>query len=155
MPHDLQSNLNYIAAAAQAGAWGVFVDEVSDDVYTLADYNFLQQIADKAHSLGLKVVFNTGSFAWSDRLMSYADYLGSTETWSNEPLTPSQIKWASRTWLLKYDVSDSATAGSITEGAWSKGIRAQYTTLDYLSLPGWFENYISQIRASWQRWLHK
>lgn len=147
IPWELDLNLQYIDAAARAGAWGIFVDEVSDDVYTPADYGYLQQIADRAHSLGLKVVFNTGSFAWADRLMDYADYLGSTETWGNEPLTPSQAKWADRTWLLKYHIYDADAATGITAGAWSKGIRAQYTTAEYGALPPWFESYVAQIRS--------
>jgi len=31
VPNDLQSNLNYITAVANAGACGVFLDEVSSD----------------------------------------------------------------------------------------------------------------------------
>ena len=97
IPNDLQSNLGYITAAANAGAYGIFVDEVSDGIYTQANYSYLQQLADKAHSLGLKIVFNTGAASWSDQLMNYADFINSSETWSNSQLTASQSKWASRT----------------------------------------------------------
>jgi hypothetical protein len=95
MPNDLQSNLNFITAAAQAGAYGIFLDEVSDGIYMTPKYNYLQQIASKAHSLGLKVPFNTGTDSWADQLMNYADYINSSEAWNNAPLTKSQSKWAS------------------------------------------------------------
>ena len=42
IPDDLQSNLNYIMAASKAGAYGIFLDEVSDGVYTPANYSYLQ-----------------------------------------------------------------------------------------------------------------
>ena len=145
IPTDLQSNLNYITAAAQAGAYGIFLDEVSDGIYTAANYYYLQQIADKAHSLGLKVVFNTGMFAWADQLMNYADFVNSSETWSNTALTTSQSKWASRTWLLSYGIYDATTAANLTIGAWSKGISAQYACSAFSGLPYWFESYIAQI----------
>jgi uncharacterized lipoprotein YehR (DUF1307 family) len=147
IPDDLQSNLNYIAAAARAGVYGIFLDEVSDGVYTPANYSYLQQIADKAHSLGLKVVFNTGMFAWADQLMNLCDYINSSETWSNTPLTASQSKWASRTWLLTYGVYDASTAANLTIGAWSKGISAQYTCGAFGQLPEWLETYVSQVAA--------
>jgi hypothetical protein len=145
IPTDLASNLNYVAAAAQAGAYGIFLDEVSDGVYTAANYGYLQQIADKAHSLGLKVAFNTGMFAWADQLMSYCDYINSTETWQDAPLTASQSKWASRTWLLTYGVYDGYTASSLTNAALGKGIRAHYATTAFVSFPSYFPTYISQI----------
>jgi hypothetical protein len=145
IPNDLWSNLNYIVAAASAGAYGIFVDQVSDGIWTPANYYYLQQIADKAHSLGLKVVFNTGMFAWADQLMNYCDFINSSETWSNTPLTTSQSKWASRTWLLTYGVYDATTAANLTIGAWSKGISAQYSCSAFSGLPYWFESYISQI----------
>jgi hypothetical protein len=145
VPTDLASNLNYVAAAAQAGAYGIFLDEVSDGVYTAANYGYLQQIADKAHSLGLKVVFNTGMFAWADQLMSYCDYLNSTETWQDSALTASQSKWASRTWLLTYGVYDGYTASSLTNAALAKGIRAHYATTAFSYFPTYYSAYVSQI----------
>ena len=145
IPTDLQSNLNYITAAAQAGAYGIFLDEVSDGIYTAANYYYLQQIADKAHSLGLKVVFNTGMPNWADQLMNYCDYVNSSETWQGGSLTASQSKWASRTWLLTYGVNDAYTAASLTNGALSKGIRAHYATSAFVSLPSYFTTYVSQI----------
>jgi uncharacterized lipoprotein YehR (DUF1307 family) len=145
IPTDLWSNLNYITAAAQAGAYGIFVDEVCDGVYSTPDYYYLQQIADKAHSLGLKVVFNTGSFAWADKLMDYCDYINSTENWQNAALSSSQSKWASRTWLLTYGVYDATTAANLTNAALSKGIRAHFATTAFASFPSYFSTYLSQI----------
>ena len=49
IPNDLQSNLNYITAVASAGAYGIFLDEVSDNPSS-ASLNYLSQIAAKAHS---------------------------------------------------------------------------------------------------------
>jgi hypothetical protein len=147
IPNDLQSNLGYITAAANAGAYGIFVDEVSDGIYTTANYSYLQQIADKAHSLGLKVVFNAGMPNWTDQLMNYCDFVSSSETWSNTPLTASQSKWASRTWLLTYGINDATTAANLTIGAWTKGINAQYTCNSYSALPTWFDSYVAQIKT--------
>ena len=145
IPNDLKSNLNYIAAAAQAGAYGIFVDEVCDGIYTTTNYSYLEQIASKAHSLGLKVVFNTGVPNWADALMNYCDYINSAENWRGEALSLSQVKWASRTWLLTENVNDAATAAALTNSALSKGIRAHYATSTYNSLPSYLTAYVSQI----------
>src|SRR4030043_245973 len=64
IPNDLQSNLKYIDAIAKAGAYGVFVDEVSSFPSTSA-LNYLKRLSARAHSLGLKVVFNAGVDSWS------------------------------------------------------------------------------------------
>jgi flagellar hook assembly protein FlgD len=147
IPNDLQSNLNYITAADQAGAYGIFLDEVSDGIWTPANYTYLQQISEYAHSLGLKVVFNTGMSTWSDNLMNDCDYVNSSEDWQDTSLTASQSKWASRTWLLTESVSSASKAISLTEGAWNKGIRAHYACASYMSLPDWLEDYVSGIRG--------
>ena len=145
---DLQSNLDFISAVAAAGAYGIFFDEVSDGKWVTPDYNYLEQITSKAHSLGLKVVFNTGVNDWFDQLMDYCDYIGSTEQWANAPLTASQQKWASRTWLLRReDVNDAITAASLTINAWSKGVLAAYVTPSLITLPSWLPNYISLISS--------
>ncbi len=146
IPNDLPSNFAYMEAAARSGAYGVFLDEVS--AYpTPAGMSYLQQFADQAHALGLKVVFNTGVDTWSDALMSYCDYMNSSEVWSNAPLTYSQQKWASRTWLLTQNVYDAGTAASLTRAAWSKGVLAEYACLAYGDLPTYLESYISQISS--------
>ena len=147
IPNDLQSNLNFITAAAQAGSYGIFLDEVSDGIYTTPNYNYLQQIADKAHGLGLKVVFNTGMDNWADQLMNYADYVNSSEVWNNAPLTTSQSKWASRTWVLRQGVNDATTAAALTEAAWSKGLGSAYACNAYTGLPAWLESYVSQVQT--------
>ena len=145
IPTDLQSNLNYISAAAAAGAYGIFLDEVSDGIYTTPNYYYLEQIASRAHSLGLKVVFNTGMPNWADQLMSYCDFVNSSETWSNTPLTTSQIKWSGRVWLITYGLYDAASAANLTNAALSKGITAHYGCTSFNSLPYWFESYVAQI----------
>lgn len=148
IPNDLPSNLNYISAAARGGAYGIFLDEVSDGIYTTPNYNYLKAIANKAHSLGLKVVFCTGMPSWADQLMNYCDYLTSSETWQNTPLTASQSKWATRVWLLTYGINDATTAANLTKAAWSKGILAEYACYNYPTLPVWLDSYISQIRGT-------
>ena len=118
LPVDLQSNFDFIDAVAAAGGYGIFFDEVSDGIWTIPDYSYLQQISSKAHSLGLKVVFNTGVNDWVDPLMDYCDYIGSTEQWANAPLTASQQKWANRTWLLRREgINDAVTAANLTTSA--------------------------------------
>ena len=96
IPNDVASNLTYITAVAKAGAYGIFLDEVSSNP-DAASISYLSQIYNAAHALGLKVVFNTGVDSWSDSLMNYCDYINTSEVWNNTALTASQTKWASRT----------------------------------------------------------
>jgi hypothetical protein len=147
IPNDLRSNLNYINAIAKAGSYGVFIDEVSASP-SASSLNYLKQLADRAHSLGLKVVFNAGVDSWSDSLMSYCDFINSSEVWNNNPLTASQIKWASRTWFLTQGVNDAATAANLTEAAWNKGVEAEYVCNSYVALPTWLASYIALIESS-------
>jgi hypothetical protein len=107
-----------------------------------------QQIYNKAHSLGLKVVFNTGVDSWSDSLMSYCDIINSSEVWNNGALTASQSKWASRTWLLTQGVNDAATAAALTKAAWAKGILAEYACSSYGAIPSWLPSYYALISGS-------
>ena len=147
IPNDLNSNLNYITAAAKAGAYGIFLDEVSASP-NAASISYLSQIYNAAHALGLKVAFNTGVDSWSDSLMNYCDYINSSEVWSNAPLTASQKKWASRTWLLTEGVNDAATAANLTKEAWADGILAEYACSSYESIPGWLPTYYSLISGN-------
>ncbi len=144
IPNDLPSNLNYINAAAAAGAYGVFLDEVSSYPSTASLY-YLKQIADRAHSLGLKVVFNVGVDSWSDSLMAYCDFISSSEIWNNASLTASQSKWASRTWLLSQNVTSATTAAYLTNAAINKEIGAHYACTAYGALPTWLGTYVAQI----------
>jgi hypothetical protein len=144
IPNDLQSNLDYITAIAAAGAYGVFIDEVS--AYPSAeDLAYLKQLSDYAHSLGLKVVFNVGVDSWSDSLMEYCDYINSSEIWSDTPLTDSQTKWASQTWFLTQGVNDATTAAELTNAALSQGIDALYACTSYTELPSWLDSYIALV----------
>jgi hypothetical protein len=146
LPVDLQSNLDFIEAVAVAGAYGIFFDEVSDGVWTTADYSYLQQISSKARSLGLKIIFNTGVNNWVDQLMDYCDYIGSTEQWTNAPLTASQQKWSNRLLLLRREgINDAVTAANLTIGAWDKGVLSAYATSSLMALPSWLPTYISLI----------
>ena len=147
IPNDLNSNLNYITAVAKAGAYGIFLDEVSANP-NAASISYLSQIYNAAHALGLKVAFNTGVDSWSDSLMNYCDYINSSEVWSNAPLTASQKKWASRTWLLTEGVNDATTAANLTKEAWADGILAEYACSSYESIPSWLPTYYSLITGS-------
>lgn len=147
IPNDVQSNLNYIDAIAAAGAYGVFIDEVSSQP-SAAGLSYLKQLADRAHSLGLKVVFNAGVDSWSDSLMEYCDFINSSEVWNNAPLTASQTKWGARTWFLTQGVTDAATAADLTSAAWAKGINASYVCNSYMALPAWLANYITLIEPA-------
>ncbi len=147
IPNDLQSNLKYIDAIAKTGAYGVFVDEVSAFPSASA-LNYLKQLSDSAHSLGLKVVFNVGVDSWSDSLMNYCDFINSSEVWNNDTLTASQIKWASQTWFLTQGVNDATTAANLTKAAWSKGVKAIYVCSSYVALPTWLASYITLIESS-------
>jgi hypothetical protein len=146
IPNDLQSNLNYIAAADNAGAYGIFLDEVSS--YPGADsLTYLRQISKAARALGLKIVFNTGVASWSDQLMTYCDYMNSSETWRNNTLTKSQEKYRNRVWFETQEVTDAATAAKLTKTAWDEGIKAAYVCEKYIALPDWLDDYISQIKS--------
>jgi hypothetical protein len=48
IPNDLASNLAFIQAAAGAGAFGIFLDQVSDGIYRTPNYDYLGQIAARA-----------------------------------------------------------------------------------------------------------
>ena len=147
IPNDLASNFNYITAIAKDGAYGIFLDEVSSNP-DAASISYLSQIYNAAHALRLKVVFNIGVDSWSDSLMSYCDYINTSEVWNNTALTASQTKWASRSWVLTQGVNDAATAANLTEGAWSKGLLAEYACIEYGTVPSWMPTYYSLISGS-------
>jgi hypothetical protein len=147
IPNDLASNLKYITASAKAGAYGIFLDEVSSNP-NAASISYLSQIYSAAHSLGLKVVFNAGVDSWSDSLMNYCDYINTSEVWNNTALTASQTKWASRTWLLTQGVNDATTAANLTVAAWSKGLLSEYACSEYGTVPSWMPTYYSLISGS-------
>jgi Putative Ig domain len=147
IPNDLASNLTYITAAAKAGAYGIFLDEVSANP-NAASISYLSQIYNAAHSLGLKVVFNTGVDSWSDSLMNYCDYINTSEVWNNTALTASQTKWAGRSWVLTQGVNDATTAANLSKGAWSKGLLAEYACSAYGTVPSWMPTYYSLVSGS-------
>lgn len=144
--NDLQSNLNYITAAANTGAYGIFLDEVSDYPNAVS-LSYLKQIYNKAHSFGLKVVFNTGEPNWSSELMKYCDYMNSSETWQDNLLTKSQNEYGNRVWLETQRVTDANSAVKLTENAWEGGIEAECACDEYIALPDWLDNYVAQIRS--------
>ena len=80
--------------------------------------------------------------------MTYCDFVSSSEVWNNTALTASQIKWASRTWLLSQNITDATTAATLTNTAISKGIDAHYACTSYGVLPSWLASYVSQITSS-------
>jgi len=147
IPNDVVSNLTYITAAAKAGAYGIFLDEVSSNP-NAASISYLSQIYNAAHALGLKVVLNAGVDSWSDSLMNYCDYINTSEVWNNTPPTASQTKWASRTWLLTQGVKDATTAANLTVAAWSKGLLSEYACSEYGTVPSWMPTYYSLISGS-------
>ena len=144
IPNNLQANLNYIAAVAKTGAYGIFLDEVSSnpDAASLA---YLTAISNAAHAAGLKVVFNTGVSSWSSSLMSLCDYMNSSETWNNGGLTTCQATYASRVWMETESVSSASAAASLTEGACNDGILAEYACGEYTVLPNWISSYASLV----------
>ena len=138
--------MNYIKATAIAGAYGIFLDEVSANP-DIASLTYLQQIYNEAHSLGIKVVFNTGVSSWSDSLMNYCDYMNSSEIWQNNTLTKSQKKYGNRVWLETQGVTNANTAANLTETAWDNGISAEYACNEYITLPDWLDSYFSKIKS--------
>jgi hypothetical protein len=153
IPDSLQANLKYIAAAAKEGAYGIFLDQVSDGIYTTANYSYLSSIYNEAHSLGLKVVFNTGVSTWASKLMNYCDYMNSSENWQiGTSLTTIQSKYAKQIWMETEGVTGTTaataatTAANLTEAAWSDGILAEYACNEYIVLPSWLPSYVSDLR---------
>lgn len=145
IPNDLISNLLCINATAEAGGYGIFLDQVT--AYpTSQSLSYLKGIHDKAQSLNLKVVFNCGVSSWSPSLMDYCDYICSSETWHNEALTPSQETYKERVWLLTQGVTSGSEGATLTKSAWNKGIDGHYACNQYTVLPTWFASYISQIK---------
>lgn len=150
IPNDLASNLAYIQKVATAGAFGIFVDQITSypagaNAVNMSKIEYLNQISQKAHSLGLKVVLNCGTSIWSDQLMDYCDFINSSEIWNNEPLTASQQKWANRVWLLTQGVTTESRAVELTKAALGKGIGAHYSCNVYGALPDYYVGYMSQI----------
>lgn len=147
IPDSLQANLNFITAAAKEGAYGIFLDQVSDGIYTTANYSYLSSICSKAHSLGLKVVFNPGVSTWASKLMNYCDYINSSETWQiGTSLTSIQNTYKSQMWLETQGINDPTTAADLTKAAWSDGVLAEYACDQYIVLPTWLPIYVSDLR---------
>lgn len=146
IPNDLESNLMFIQKIATAGAYGIFLDQVSS-YPDATKRHYLSQIYAKAHELGLKVAFNTGVDNWADSLMQYCDYMNSSEIWDNEPLSPSQCKWLNTVWLLTQGVTSEARAVELTKAALEEGIGAHYACNAYGALPDFYVSYMSQIKA--------
>jgi hypothetical protein len=144
IPNNLQANLNYIAAVAKTGAYGIFLDEVSSDP-DAASLAYLAAISNAAHAAGLKVVFNTGVSSWSPSLMNLCDYMNSSETWNNGGLTTCQATYGNRVWMETEGVSSASTAASLTEGACNDGILAEYSCGEYSVLPSWLTSYVSLV----------
>jgi hypothetical protein len=147
IPDSLSANLNYVSAVAAAGGTGIFIDQVSENPGS-ASISYLSQIYTKAHSLGLKVAFNTGVDGFSASLMSYCDYINGTETYGGGSLSSVEKQYASRLWLLTYNVSSASSAASLTNAAWSHGALAEYACASYSALPSWLASYMSLIGSS-------
>lgn len=143
--NDLVNNLLFIEKMAAAGAYGIFVDQVSSFPSADKINGYLRPISEKARSLGLKVAFNVGVGVWSDELMNLCDYINSVELWNNEPLTASQQKFANRVWLLTQNVQSAAVAASLTNAALQKGVMGHYACYIYAALPAWFGDYMAQV----------
>jgi hypothetical protein len=154
IPNDLASNLGYIdsIALSDRDTYGIFLDEV-DNYPDVSAYpvkgsafklDYLNQISQKVHNKGMKLMCNTGSDNWDDRLMSYCDFLMSTEDYKGAALTASQKKWADRVVILSQNVTDAETAIQYTNKALSLGLHAVYTG-PYIGLPVWFETYVAGI----------
>lgn len=141
---NLMSIMADIHKAANAGAYGIFIDQVSYSP-SGSQLAFLASIYQEAHTQGLKVVLNTGVANWSDSLMDCCDYINSTENWNGQNLSPSQTKWKERVWLLTEGCTLPNIASNLTLAAWSRGIASHYACELYTALPSWLDQYIANL----------
>jgi hypothetical protein len=145
VPNDLETVLSCIDEISQTSAYGIFLDEVSDGIYTEANYSYLQAVYNRAHSYNLAVCFNVGVSNWSPQIMSYCDYISSSEVWQGDTLTASQSNNADRLWLTTQYVSNSISASLLTEIAYGMGVNSHYACYDYNNLPSWLDDYATKV----------
>jgi hypothetical protein len=141
---DLVSILSDIDKVAAAGAYGIFIDQVSSEPAP-DQLTFISNIYHKAQEHNLKVVLNVGVANWSDGLMDYCTFMQSTENWNGQNLSDSQLKWKERVWLLTEGCTLSNTASNLTLAAWNRGIAAHYACESYVALPSWLDSYIANL----------
>lgn len=147
IPNDLTSNLAFIDAIANEGTYGVFLDEVSSSPGQ-AGYDYLLAIWNKAQSRGVKLVFNAGVTSWDAKLMSYCDYMQSSEQYAGGNVTATMLAYPNRVMMLTESAPSLTAAVSYTQTAWSKGIKFHYATTSYMVLASWFGSYVASLKAS-------
>lgn len=132
------------------GVDGVFIDE-TDGWPNAAQKDYLKQLSDYAHSLGVSIWANPGvnSFdPWYFNAGGY-DFVQSTEQWRGAALSSVQLQYGSHIsvagFAASYTVDDAVR---LTQDAWNKGIKFCYiNTGEYTSMAPWFEDYAARLRA--------
>ena len=146
IPCDLESNKLNIKAVADAGGYGIFLDQVSSNP-NIDGLAYLNSLQNEAHRLKLRVVFNVGVPEWANTLMSLCDFVNSSEDWQGTQLSESQTLYRNRTWLLTQGVSNAVNASLLTRQAWSDGIAAHYACDKYTVLPAWLAEYVALLKS--------
>jgi hypothetical protein len=149
IPNDLQSNINFMVAAKNAGAKGIFLDEVSTNP-NAASISYLTAIHNEALLLGLKTIFNTGYYTFNAAaLKNLTDYLMADEDYTGTAPTASEVAFGvSRILAVSDQVTDpngAAKAISITEAGWNYGFITWCTDSVSYALPSYMAAYIAGL----------
>ena len=126
---------------------GIFLDECSEQPNT-ASKSYLKELADYAHSLGLKIWGNTGVDQFNEWFFTCFDYMQSSEAWVGQALSAVQKKWGSRIGVTGFKSTYTAQkAYDLTINAWNKGLAYCYiNTNEYTKIAPWFEEYAQMLR---------
>ncbi len=146
--YSLETNRRLVVSMAKNdGVSGVFIDECSafPDPGAKA---YLKELTRVAHEHQLVAWGNVGQDdfdAWFFTGGGF-DFMHSTEQWRGQPLTETQRKFGRRISVTglgaRHTLEDAVR---LTLRAWEEGLRYCYVTNSYLSLPLWFEAYVSAI----------
>jgi hypothetical protein len=146
IPNDLQSNIAFMVAAKNAGAYGIFLDEVSTNP-NAASISYLTAIHNEALLLGLKTIFNTGYYVFdAATLKNLTDLLMADEDYTGNVPTSSEIAFGlSRIIVVNDQVATAANAISITKAAWINFGETWCTDSVSYALPSYMAAYIAGL----------
>ncbi len=149
--YTLEMNKKLITNMAQQdGVDGVFIDECSS-FPGAASKEYLKELSDLAHSLGLVVWGNVGHDEFDEWYFTEGgfDMMNASEDWRGQALTPVQQRWASRISVTGFNSGyTAADAYRLTRDAWDKGLAYAYISNDeYAAVPSWIKQLADMIRS--------
>ncbi len=152
--YSLDINSKFIERMAEEdGVDGVFIDECTAFPSMQAKH-YLKKLTDLAHEHKLIAWGNVGENDFDTWFFTDGgfDFMHSTEQWRGQRLTSVQKKYGRQISITGLDLDHNLeVAVELTLDAWKKGLAYCYITDSYLSLPDWFENYVSEINSVAER----